>query len=131
LLVPPALKNVADRLFTSEKLYEAVLGLASTSSGSKELVPTDNPHKGLFKVVMSRYLAEAFSFTGASNTAWWLLANPAVMPVAEIAFLDGQQTPTIQSSEADFNTLGIQHRGFFDFGCALTEYRGSVMSAGA
>ncbi len=33
---------------------------------------------------------------------------------AEIAFLDGQQTPTIQSSEADFNTLGIQHRGFFD-----------------
>jgi phage major head subunit gpT-like protein len=131
LLVPPALKNVADRLFTSDKLYEAVLGLASTAAASKDVVPTDNPHKGLFKVVMSRYLSAAIGYTGSSDTAWWLMAAPAVLPCCEIAFLDGQQTPTVQSSEADFNVLGIQHRGYYDFGCALTECRGSLMSAGA
>jgi hypothetical protein len=37
----------------------------------------------------------------------------------------------VETAEADFNTLGIQMRGYFDFGVAKTEYRAGVMSKGA
>jgi len=43
-----------------------------------------------------------------------------------MCFLNGQQSPTIESADADFNTLGVQFRGYHDFGCAMTEYRASV-----
>ena len=39
----------------------------------------------------------------------------------EVAFLQGQETPTIQSAEADFNTLGIQFRGYMAWGCKKAE----------
>lgn len=132
LLVPPALKNVASRLFTSDKLYEAVTGLASTSSKSTELVPGDNPHVNLYRPVMSRYLGAAIGPNSlGSDTAWYLLGAPGTVSYAEIVFLNGQQTPTIQSNDLLGNSLGIYHRAFFDFGVALTEYRNALKSNGA
>jgi hypothetical protein len=49
----------------------------------------------------------------------------------EVVFLDGQETPTIEEAEADFDTLGIQFRGFHDFGVSKHEYRAGVKSKGA
>jgi hypothetical protein len=130
LLTPPALEDTAKQIINSEYVYEAVLGLASTSSGSTERIGTTNPHKGLFQQATSAYLASSVGLSGASDTAWWLMADPVVVPTIEIAWLDGQQTPTVQSTEADFDILGMAHRGFFDFGVEFAEYRNSVMSAG-
>jgi hypothetical protein len=48
-----------------------------------------------------------------------------------VSFLNGQQAPTVESSEADFSTLGIQFRGYHDFGCDQAEYLGGVKSKGA
>jgi hypothetical protein len=53
--------------------------------------------------------------------AWYLLADPADLPVIEVAFLNGQESPTIETAEADFNVLGVQMRGYHDFGCALQD----------
>ena len=53
------------------------------------------------------------------------------MPLIEVAFLNGQQQPTIESARADFDTLGIDLRGFFDFGVDWIDYRGGVKSKGA
>lgn len=36
-----------------------------------------------------------------------------------MAFLNGQESPTIETAEADVNVLGIQLRGYHDFGCSL------------
>ena len=44
----------------------------------------------------------------------------------EVCFLNGQQSPTVESAEADFNVLGVQFRGYHDWGCAKKEYRGAV-----
>jgi hypothetical protein len=44
------------------------------------------------------------------------------MPVMEVAFLNGVQSPIVETAEADFHTLGIQMRGYFDFGVAKAEY---------
>jgi hypothetical protein len=49
----------------------------------------------------------------------------------EVVFLNGQQTPTIEDADADFNTLGVQMRGYFDFGVNKQEYRAAIKSKGA
>jgi hypothetical protein len=70
---------------------------------------------------------ETASFGGAYSTStWYLLAAPTVLATAVMCFLDGQQAPTIESSDADFDTLGIQFRAYHDFGAAFSEYRAGV-----
>ena len=73
---------------------------------------------------------ENSDFTGYSALAWYLLCDPAILATAAMCFLNGQQSPTIESAEADFNTLGIQLRGYHDFGVSFSEYRAGVKSLG-
>ncbi len=117
LVVPPGLEIPAKRLMSSQKLLE------TTNAGE------DNPLAGMFRVVSSQYLADS-TLTGYSPIAWYLLADPLDIPVIEVAFLNGRTMPVVESAEADFNTLGIQFRGYHDFGVALQEYRGGVKFAG-
>jgi hypothetical protein len=101
--------------------------LRDTTANSK--YPVSNPHQGKFRVEVSRYLANAV-YTGNSAKAWYLLAEPADLPVIEVAFLNGQESPTIETAEADFNVLGVQMRGYHDFGVALQDPRGGLKSKG-
>jgi hypothetical protein len=121
LLVPNALTVSASALMNSTEIRNTT---ASTTFG------TINPHAGKYEVVRSSYLSNS-SITGNSTTAWYLLSDPNEVPVIEVAFLNGVQTPTVERADADFNTLGIQLRGYFDFGVALQEYRGGVKIKGA
>lgn len=114
LLVPTALSAKAAQLMKSTEVRDTT---SSTNYG------TANPHSGKFETVVSRYLTSA--------TAWWLLGDPNDIPVIEAAFLYGKDTPTVEQADADFNTLGIQMRGFFDFGISKQDYRGGVKSKGA
>ena len=91
LLTPTGLSATASQLFKSMELRD-------TTSNSK--YPVSNPHQGKFRVEVSRYLANA-SYTGSSAKAWYLLAEPADLPVIEVAFLNGQESPTIETAEAD------------------------------
>ena len=75
------------------------------------------------------YLANA-QYPGNSSKASYLLAEPVDLPVIEVAFLNGQESPTIETAEADFNQLGIKMRGYHDFGCAMQDPRGGVKSKG-
>ena len=118
LLVPPALYNQALRLMNSSLVV-----------GGTER-PDSNVFQGRYTVVKSRYLEDS-GITGNSATAWYLLANPADMAAIEIAYLNGRDTPTVESADADFNTLGVQMRGFHDFGVAKQEYRAGIANDGA
>jgi hypothetical protein len=120
VLVPTALSAIGSQLFKSLELRE-------TTSNAK--FPVANPHQGKFRVEVSRYLANA-QYTGHSAKAWYLLADANDLPVIEVAFLNGQESPTIETAEADFNVLGVQMRGYHDFGCALQDPRGGVKSKG-
>lgn len=123
LLVPPELEVTADELFVSTNNNT---GGAATETK----VPNRNTFAGKYQPVVSSYLSNA-TYTGYSSTAWYLLADPMDMPVIEIALLNGQQMPTIEASETTFNTLGVQMRGYHDFGVRKQEYRGGVKSKGA
>ncbi|HUU35279.1 MAG TPA: Mu-like prophage major head subunit gpT family protein, partial [Vicinamibacterales bacterium] len=120
LLVPPALLVRGTQLMQATELRD-------TTANTK--YPTNNPHAGKFGVVQSAYLSNT-TLAGASSKAWYLLADPNDMPVTEVAFLNGQQTPIVERADADFNVLGIQFRGYFDFGVAQMEWRGGVKMKG-
>ena len=121
LLVPTALKVPAEMLMKSLQLNET-----TTANKAK---PSANPHVGKFDVVSSVYLANT-SFTGASSKAWYLLADPNRLPAIEVAFLNGVDRPTVEKTDADFNTLGIQFRGYIDFGVREQDHRGALKMKG-
>ena len=120
MLVPTALSALGTQLFKSVEIRD-------TTANAK--TPIANPHQGKFRVEVSRYLGNT-KYTGNSQKAWYLLSDPNDLPVIEVAFLNGQESPTIESAEADFKYLGIQMRGYHDFGVALQDPRGGVKSKG-
>lgn len=128
LLYPPELDVPAIELMNAQFIVMA--GLASTAAASKQA--NTNIWKGRFRPVMSRYLSNT-AYTGASATAWYLLANPNIIPVIQIAALNGQMTPMIQQAGQDwnFNMLGISMRGWGGVGVGMQNFRGGVKSAGS
>jgi hypothetical protein len=120
LLVPTALSAMGTQLYKSVELRD-------TTANTK--FPVANPHQGKFRIEVSRYLSNAL-YTGNSAKAWYLLADPSDLPVIEMAFLNGQEAPTVETSDADFNMLGIRMRGYHDFGVNLQDPRGGVKSKG-
>jgi len=121
LLVPTALKVPAEMLMKSIQLNET-----TTANKAK---PNTNPHAGKFDVVSSVYLSNS-TFTGASDKAWYLLADPNRLPAVEVAFLNGVDRPTVEKTDADFNTLGVMFRGYIDFGVKEQDHRGALKLKG-
>ena len=111
LLVPSVLRVPAEILMRSTEVR---------NPGSAVVYPTQNPHAGRWGVVSSRYLTDP--------TAWWLLCNPSDLAPIEMCFLNGKQEPTIESSDMDFNVLGIQMRGYHDFGVNSQDERSGIKS---
>jgi len=120
LVVPPELEATARQFYVSQEIRD-------TTASTKR--PTANIYQNRFKPIVVPELSNS-SYTGYSALAWYLLANPAVLATAVMCFLNGVQSPTIESADADFNTLGVQMRGYHDFGVAMAEYRGGVKSKG-
>ena len=108
------------------QLFKA-LELRDNTSGVK--YPISNPHQGKFRVEVSRYLSTPL-YPGNSQKAWYLLADANDLAVIEVAFLNGQESPVIETADADFNVLGVQMRGYHDFGVALQDPRGGLKSKG-
>lgn len=95
-----------------------IMGSALIQSGATTGQPDRNVLAGRYQVVGTTYLTSADDY--------YLLASPADLPAMEVAFLNGVQSPIVETAEADFNTLGVQMRGYFDFGVAKAEYLASV-----
>jgi hypothetical protein len=119
LVVPPALKVQAELLFKSKEMR---------NTAAKDL--TMNPHMGKYEPVASAYLSNP-AYLGSSTVAWYLQADPRVLPLIEVALLNGKESPTIETAEADFSTLGIQMRGFHDFGVKKQDYRAGLKVKGS
>jgi hypothetical protein len=121
MLVPTALSALGTQLYKATEIRD--------NTANKGAYPTNNPHTGKYRVEVSRYLANA-KYTGYSAKAWYLLSDPADLPVIEVAFLKGQESPTIETAAADFDVLGIEMRGYHDFGVSLQDNRGGTKVKG-
>lgn len=124
LLVPPDLEADADELFVSRNINTG-------GSSTKAKVPNANTHVNKYRPVISNWLSDTGFNANASTTFWFLLQNPAVMAAICVSYLNGVQTPVIESAEADFNRLGVDFRGYHDFGVDMAEYTAGLMSKGA
>lgn len=120
LVVPASLETTALKLMRSTTVNLQ----PDSAAGSPSDFPDANVFAGRYEVVSSSYLDDA------SLTAWYLMASPLDIPAIETAFLNGQETPTIETADADFNVLGIQMRGYSDFGVRKQEYRAAQKSTG-
>lgn len=127
LLTPPATEVTGRQLRNDTQIL-----IDSFTAGDDIKITNGNPHAGLYTPVVSSYLQNA-NIPGSSSTLWFLLSNPemSAQSVIETVFLNGQETPTVESADADFNTLGVQMRGFWDFGINKQEFREGVKSDGA
>jgi phage major head subunit gpT-like protein len=111
---PRVLLTPVDLEITAAELMNSI----QISSGNTAGQPSTNVFAGRYEVVSSTYLTDANDY--------YLLASPADLPVMEVAFLNGVQSPIVETAEADFNVLGVQMRGYFDFGCAKAEDKAGV-----
>lgn len=64
------------------------------------------------------------------GTAWFAFASPADAPVIEVAYLDGNDTPYLEMTNA-WNTDGSAWKIRLDYGIAAIDYRGAYMNPGA
>lgn len=65
-----------------------------------------------------------------TGTRRYLFADPAIAPVLEVAFLDGQQEPYLEMQDG-FDVDGTRYKVRLDYGVAAVDYRGAVTNAGA
>lgn len=123
LLVPPALDTTARTLTASATI------ISGTATASQ---PNANAFGGMFEPVSSPWLADSTDLHGnSSDTAWYLLTGPNDYSVIQVGFVGGNQFPTIEQGELDFEKLGVAFRSYYDWGVAFLEPRGGVLSAGA
>lgn len=131
LLVPPTLEAEARALLTPSS---PLVVSAYSATNARVLSPSANIYAGRFGAspLCSSYL-EWSTITGNSTAYWYLFANPNVYPCYEIAYLNGQQQPTIEyfGLEAEADTLGVAWRVYWDFGVAAAEWRAGVKLAGS
>lgn len=111
VLVLPIGLGGAARIF-NESQFDAEVS-------SKFMVP--NKVRGLFKDIV-----DSPRLTG---TRRYMFADPAVAPVIEVAFLDGQETPFLESKDG-FRIDGVEWKVRLDYGVAGVDYRGAVTNAG-
>ena len=122
IIVPPRLGSTARKIFVSQQIRD-------TAESTR--YPVGNDWGGMFRPVIVSELGNE-AYPGYSDTTWYLLGPPQVIPTAALLFLDGVETPTIESADADFDELGILFRGYHDFGVIMAEPNGGVKcTAGA
>lgn len=106
LLVPPGKETQAEQVLAS--IYAATPADANPFSG--RLTPLVEPR--------------------LTGNAWYIFADPAVLPVLEYAYLSSAQGPQIASKEG-WEVLGMEFRVFLDFGCGAVDHRGAYRNPGA
>ncbi len=116
LIVPPALKTTALKWLKST-------ALPVDNKSSKVF----NPFQDLAELVVDACLGSA---GGGSDTAWYMAADPNVIDTIEVAFLDGNETPQLET-ERGFEVDGMRFKVRLDFGAKAIDWRGLFRNTGA
>ncbi len=112
LAVPVALEDTANVLVASE-----------TDPGQSNS-RRPNPIRGFAEVTSDPRLDTN------SVLAWYLFADPNLVPSYEVAFLDGNQNPFLES-ENGFTIDGVRWKVRLDYGVAPIDWRGGYKNPGS
>jgi ATP-dependent Clp endopeptidase proteolytic subunit ClpP len=64
-----------------------------------------------------------------TGTPWYAFADPAQVPAFEVAFLEGETQPFLESDEG-WRVDGVEWKVRHDYGVAAIDYRGAVKNTG-
>jgi len=119
LLVPSALTSAARVLVASEK---DPVGSTGAIGGAT----TPNQFYNAFTVISEAYL------DGRTNgaTAWYLLGDQNMTDTYEVGFLNGQQTPYLESKNG-WDVDGVEYKVRIEAGVAALDFRGVYRKRGA
>ena len=93
--------------------------LASTTPSNSDDV---NPFSGKLTPIADPRLASA--------AAWWLFADPASAPALQYSYLDGQETPFLDSRDG-WRVDGTEFKVRHDFGAGVMDHRMAYKNPGA
>lgn len=123
ILAPASLKVILSQLQNQTEIRDGGTGVSFTN----------NPHAGTFVGLASPWLDNAIATNNDANRSktWYRFADPSQTPAFEIMYLNGRDTPTIQSAETDFNTLGFQWRCYWDMATGECDPRFAQKNVGS
>jgi len=79
--------------------------------------------------IVNGLLSDIIDTPRLSSTAYYLFANPSEEPVIEVNFLDGQQTPFMESRNG-FSVDGVEWKIRMDYGIDAIGWRGAIRNSG-
>ncbi len=135
ILIPPSVMLTGTANYIAARnIYEGRVKI----TGENLTQVADNEHAGKYAPWKSPYVnntsvkdQDGAAISGQSSTKWWLFADPGIRAAMGMAFLNGQRLPTINSADTEFETLGMQWRGFLDFGVGMEDPVAAVQCNGA
>lgn len=112
LMVPTSLEVPAKKIMTA---------ISATTPGGV------NVHSGSMAVDVSPYLNNTKMGAKASQVDYYVMGNKAMLPPLILLFLNGQSSPTFESSDMEFSVVGgMRWRGYWDFGFNNAEKQGAL-----
>lgn len=114
---------IPDRILCSPSNFltaKAIYQSEHIVSGASSKTPRDNVMRNILAPVTSPFL---------SGTKYWLFNS--AFGLVDVAFLNGRQTPVVETAEANFHQLGIEMRCYYDYGPSAGELKAAVYSTGA
>lgn len=121
LFVPSALVTTSKVLVASEK---DPLGTASATGGAT----TPNPFYNSLTVIGEPYLDDTTHANG--TVAWYLFADQNMHDTFEVAFVNGQSTPYLESRDG-WSVDGVEYKVRIEFGVSALDYRAMYRKKGA
>lgn len=141
LLVPPALRIVAENILNATELWLNLAAAADTQQ-----IHTGNWIKGMVNLQVGWYIPIVAS-TAHGNTSWWLFADPNTSrPAVEVGFLRGHEEPevfikdpnamrvgggAVTPMDGDFDTDSLRYKVRHVFGGVREDYKATVASNGS
>jgi len=88
------------------------------------VIATPNPFQGRLTVVSTARLDVD------STIKWYLLADPGMFDTIEVAFLDGQSSPFLESKDG-WSQDGVEYKVRLDAAAAALDFRGVYQNSGS
>lgn len=124
-------KDENDYLDIRPSLVLAPLALGSTLRvlNQAQYNPDDSGKYAKPNVVVGLF-SDVIDTPRLTGAPYYMFANPNEEPVLEVSFLNGQQTPYMESQQG-FDVDGIRWKIRMDYGVGAVGFRGAIRNAGA
>jgi HK97 family phage prohead protease len=102
---------------------------ATVKQLTRSIADPDGLNAGVFNPEEGA-LTSVFDAALTDTIAWYLFGAPSEIDQIEVAYLNGQEAPTIESA-VDFDVLGMKWRIYHDYAVSILDHRGAYKNPGS